>query len=312
MADMQPERRVWMRWVPVMFALACETPARPTPPPAPSSLSSTLPSSTAAAPSAVARPPRAERPYLWFAAKSKRAPLVMFLHGYGSSPEHAASILTFDRVARDLDVHIAVPAGTTDRSGLQFWHASDACCDFDRSGVDDVRALRSVIAETRAKHDVSAVFVVGFSNGAFMAHRLACDASEDIDGFAAVAGVGFSDPKRCRPTRPLSMLQIHGTNDRAVDYEGGHVLGRKDVAAHPGAASTMQFWVQHDRCGPAAHPPPPHIIGGLPTSVVAHASCQGGTRVALWTIAEGGHLVPMDQPTMKAAITFLLGAAPRE
>ena len=312
-----------MRWLPVIFALACETSARPTPPPsltAPPSQTAPKPtapsptaqlSSTELAPSDAAQPPRAERPYLWFAAKSNRAPLVMFLHGYGSSPEHAASILAFDRVARDLNVHVAVPAGTTDRSGLQFWHASDACCDFDRSGVDDVRALRSVIAEVRAKHDVSATFVVGFSNGAFMAHRLACDASADIDGFVAVAGVGFSDPKRCKPARPLTMLQIHGTNDRAVAYHGGHVLGRKDVAAHPGAKSTTAFWVQHNGCGAATHPPPPHVIGGLPTSVVEHAKCKDGTRVALWTIAEGGHLVPMDRPTMEAAIAFVV-AEPRE
>lgn len=244
---------------------------------------------------------------MWFPAGDEAAPLVMFLHGYGASPEHSARVLELAALAKRTNVHIAAPEGTPDESGLRFWHANAACCDFDRSGIDDVATLNRVLDDIDARHAVTQHYLVGFSNGAFMAHRLACDASERIDGFVAFAGVGDEDTSRCKPKRPLTMLQIHGTADRGVRYRGGYVLGKKEMARHPGAEETVAFWAKHNACGEPTHPPPPHDISNHPTTVVQHA-CAKETRVALWTVNGGGHLVGIDPVTMEAAIRFLLAS----
>jgi polyhydroxybutyrate depolymerase len=251
--------------------------------------------------------PEPVRSHLWFSAKSAEAPLMMFLHGYGSSPAQAARTLRLRAIADELDVHVVVPAGTPDSEGLRFWRASDACCDFDGTGIDDVASLTRLLKRVTEQHQVSRTIVVGFSNGAFMAHRLACDASDVVDGFAAFAGVGPANAASCKPGRPLPMLQIHGTADKAVRYEGGFVLGRKDVARHPGAVATTKFWADHNQCGPPTSPPPPHAIADRETSVMAFSDCAKGAPVALWTVKGGGHLIGIDRPTVEAAIRFLLG-----
>lgn len=277
-------------------ARAVVTAASSTPPASPSQLAP-LPS---AAPDPV-------RPYLWFAAKSKRAPLIVFLHGYGSNPAQSVEALSLDRVAKAVDVHIAVPEGTPDKNGLRFWHADGACCDFDRLGIDDVAALTAVLADVAARHDVSEQYLIGFSNGAFMAHRMACDAAELIDGFVAFAGVGPLDQARCRAAQPLHMLQIHGTADRAVRYGGGKVLGRPDVDTHPSAPDTMRFWAERGRCTGKREVAPPHPISDKPTSSVVHVGCAQRRRVGMWTVTGGGHLVGIDRKTFEAAVAFMLG-----
>ena len=61
--------------------------------------------------------------------------------------------------------------------------------------------------------------VVGYSNGGFMAHRLACDAS-DLVTKCQLAGTSWAQLERCAPTNPVSILQVHGTWDMITRYEG--------------------------------------------------------------------------------------------
>ncbi len=295
-----------MRLAALMVLVACREPT-----PAPAATTAVLDGgASSAAPATTTQPTSAlaaVRPYLWFSARSARAPLVLFLHGYGASPAQAAEALGLAAVAQALDVHIAAPEGTPDRQGLRFWNAGPACCDFDRTGIDDVATLTAVLEDASRRHPVTARYVVGFSNGAFMAHRLGCAASDRIDGFVAFAGVGPQGGVGCHPTRPLHVLQVHGTRDRAVDYEGGTVLGRSDVEPHPGAEATLRFWAAHDGCTEERQVAPPHPISGKPVTALTWNRCEGGRRVALWTITGGGHLTGIDQPTVSAAIRFLLG-----
>lgn len=297
---------VWL-----LFAVGCQSQTAPsgrgtaravdttvTPPPPASTTQPAAPAK--AAPSSV-------RPYLWFAARSKKAPLIVFLHGYGSTPAQSVLALSLDRVAKASDVHIAVPEGTADQSGLRFWHAGGACCDFDRLGIDDVAALTAVLRDVSSKHEVSERYLIGFSNGAFMAHRMGCDAAELIDGFAAFAGVGPLDAKQCGASQPLAVLQIHGTADKAVRYGGGKVLGRPDVDTHPSAPDTVRFWAEHNGCTRQGEVAPPHSISDKPTTALVHEGCAQKKRVGMWTVAGGGHLVGIDRATFEAAVAFLLG-----
>ena len=95
------------------------------------------------------------------------APLVVMLHGYGSSgPEHAQG-LGLQQLSDDASFVLAMPDGLVDSNGRRFWNATDACCDFDGVGVDDVAYVRWILDDvaSRMPIDPARVYVVGHSNG---------------------------------------------------------------------------------------------------------------------------------------------------
>ena len=91
------------------------------------------------------------------------------------------------------------PAGTADSSGSHFWNATDACCNFENSQVDDVAYLDGLITEISAAYNVDPkrIYVVGHSNGGFMAYRMACAKADRIAAVVSVAGATFATPASC-------------------------------------------------------------------------------------------------------------------
>ena len=74
------------------------------------------------------------------------------------------------------------PNGIKNSVGMRFWKATDACCDFLKAGQDDSSYVRSLIDELSSilRIDQNRIYAVGFSNGGFLAHKIACDHSEKI------------------------------------------------------------------------------------------------------------------------------------
>ncbi|HEX6835071.1 MAG TPA: PHB depolymerase family esterase, partial [Polyangia bacterium] len=138
----------------------------------------------AACSSAAPNPLVVARPYDWDEPagidKSKPAPLIMLLHGYSANGFAQDAYFGFMQLANDRGVYVAHPDGTIDASGEHFWNATDACCDFGNTGVDDVAYLNAVVDDMEAHFNIDKkrVFFVGHSNGAFMSHRMACDKAD--------------------------------------------------------------------------------------------------------------------------------------
>jgi len=90
----------------------------------------------------------------------------------------------------------------------------------------DERVVEPVVQEDRMRYvmlicsdDERRVFVTGYSNGAFLASKLAC---VDADRIAAIAPVsGLRDPADCAPKRPVPAVTFHGTGDEWVAFTGG-------------------------------------------------------------------------------------------
>ncbi|RLB45517.1 MAG: hypothetical protein DRI90_28360, partial [Deltaproteobacteria bacterium] len=164
------------------------------------------------------RPLLGRRPYQLLRphalAAGARHPLFIYLHGLGASGRRLLSALDLAAFADRKQVFIVAPDGTRDSRGRRFWNASGACCDFDRSGVDDVAYLTALIDDVRARQpvDPKRIYVVGYSNGGFMAHRLACELSDRIAGIASFSGAAY-DATECT-AEPVTVLQVHGDRDR--------------------------------------------------------------------------------------------------
>lgn len=296
-----------------------ETPAQATPRSAQGAAAAS-PSPRTAAPSAAAESPPlqppsallASRPYRVYVPRAvdaaQRPPLFVFLHGLGASADVLWRTLDLSSFAEAERVVVAAPDGTHNAQGARFWNATDACCDFDRVGPNDVRYLEALIDDVLTKHSVDAkrVFVIGYSNGAFMAHRAACELSHRVAGVAGISGVGWSEPSRCRPTEPVTILQIHGDADRSVTYRGGRLRQRADLPSYPGAQQTVAHWAKHNRCALAASATSAGpSISDKQTTRLRYGHCPA-TAVELWTVHDGGHLIGMHRSDLRAVKRFLM------
>ncbi len=222
-----------------------------------------------------------------------RLPLIVLLHGYSSNPGNIHGYMRLFPLAERRGFLYATPVGTREQNGSRnFWNATDACCNFQGSEVDDVAFLRSLITTLiNTRHaDPKRVYLVGHSNGGFMSHRMACEHPEMIAGIASLAGATFSNPASCGPAQPVNILQIHGTADSVIQYYGGLFGGRP----HPGAMETVQNWADSNGCRRPVTERAQSIdldlnVPGLDTKVTTYSACPPGGAVELWTIAGGSH-----------------------
>ena len=220
-------------------------------------------------------------------------PLVILLHAYtgdGLSQERYFDLQPLAEERGFLYVH---PDGVLDGSGYRGWNATDACCG--DSDADDTAYLNFIIDEVSAAYSVIAtrIYLVGHSNGGFMAHRMACDHADRIAAIVSLAGATFLDRAKCAPTEPVSVLQIHGTADERIRYDGGF----RESAFYPGAETTVAIWSTFNGCSPATG-----LLGtmdldaklaGDETTREEFKDCPGDGAVELWTIREGGHGPPL-------------------
>jgi polyhydroxybutyrate depolymerase len=240
-------------------------------------------------------------------------PLVVLLHGYGASGLLQEIYFGLGDLAEARTFLLAYPDGTVDSTGSRFWNATDACCDFDHTGVDDVAYVTAVIDDMSARFTVDPrrVYLVGHSNGAFMSYRMACDRAPRIAAIVGLAGATWADPARCAPAEPVAILHVHGDADTDVIYTGSVIAG--DV--YPGAQESVALWAGYDGCSPDLTSAGPNRdlvtnVDGAETEVAEHAGCAGGAAVELWTIHGAGH-IPMFQSDWAATIFDWLLAHPK-
>src|SRR5262249_58061833 len=80
-------------------------------------------------------------------------PLVMLLHGYSASGDLQESYMMFTPIADAKGFLYVHPDGTKDAMGLQFWNATNACCDFGSPKIDDSTYLETVIQEIEQRYN---------------------------------------------------------------------------------------------------------------------------------------------------------------
>ncbi|MCB0510498.1 MAG: hypothetical protein KDC82_07015 [Bacteroidetes bacterium] len=212
-------------------------------------------------------------------------PLVINLHGYGSDAPQQALYGNFRNLA-DVDNFLIVqPNGTFDLSGTRYWNA------FVNSGaVDDVNFISELIDSLSEDYNIdqSKVFSTGMSNGGFMSYKLACELSGKIAKIASVTGsMNTMLENTCNPGKAVPVMQIHGTADPTVAYNGSiGVMAIEDV---------VDFWVNNNNCNPTPLTSSLPDINTADNSTVQRFVYTGGdnnSEVIFYKITNGGHTWP--------------------
>ena len=247
-------------------------------------------------------------------------PLVILLHAHGSSGLSEEDYLDILPLAEDRGFFYCFPNAILDAYGYLTWNAyftnsADAAA-FGETYADDVGYLRGLIAETERHFTVDRkrVYVIGHSNGGYMAHRLAGDASDIIAGIASLAGVPLLPGMSDRPTEPVNILQIHGTADGTVPY-ADHVPSNPNAPLIPGAVHTIEIWADYNGAHNPVTDAAPSMdldldVAGLDTVVTRYQNYPPGGAVELWTINGGNHF-PTISPIFSASVIDWLLAHPK-
>ena len=222
-------------------------------------------------------------------------PLVVLLHGYTSTSAEVDGFFHGSVEAERRRFLLMLPDGATDAAGDRFWD--------DTAHSPDSQFLGSAIAAVRDAYDIgrSSVFVLGHSNGGFMAHRLACDHADQVAAVVSVAGTAYEEDE-CEPARPVSVLQVHGDTDHTIRYGGGAIVS---LGRYLSARDVVTRWRRLDGCSPGGVAGPAldlePTLPGAETTVLAWHGCGEEAEVALWTIVGGEH-VPARTPLFYDAV----------
>ena len=226
--------------------------------------------------------------------------IIVLLHGYGSNAKRRAD--GYFRFSSEVDKRgfgLLLPNATQDSQHRSLWNGQTRVLPtFSARETDDVGYIKSLIDEARTIAAFDQVFAVGHSNGGFMAYRLACEDVEDLTAIVSLAGGAHSDGAECRVPTPLSVLQIHGTEDALVLYEGGRLPTHPDPhrAPVPSAKGSVLRWAERAGSDIEAAEQRPRIdtdsaVEGDETTVWRWSSeCADGVVTEIWTIEGGGHV----------------------
>lgn len=148
---------------------------------------------------------------------------------------------------RQMEAHVGL-SRLADRGRFVVLYPSAAGADhfwrLNRArGPDDLAITRDLLDAVVGARcvDPRLLYATGISNGGGMAARVGCELSDRFAAIAPVAG-GYSSLDPCRPDRPVAVLEIHGTADTVVPYEGRGARHAGSVRAY------LRGWVARDRC----------------------------------------------------------------
>ena len=204
------------------------------------------------------------------------APLVLNFHGFTSNAAQQSQFSAMNPLADAEGFIVAYPQGI-DSS----WNAGACCGNAMTQLIDDVGFVRKLVDALAAQLciDGKRVYATGMSNGGFMSHRLACEASDVFAAIAPVSAVNGTEP--CAPERPVPVMMFNGTADILVAYNGGGNFAKS-------APQTFEEWADRDGCTDDAVP---GKMAGM-ASCESHEACDAGVSVVFCTFEGMGHCWP--------------------
>jgi len=215
------------------------------------------------------------------------------LHGYGSDAIEQMNYTNFNNLANTKENNFILihpqgaPLNTALTSSSSHWNSGGWTIG---STVDDVDFIDTIIALVSQKYNLNQnrIYSTGMSNGGFMSYHLACNLSSKIAAVASVTGSMSSETyESCNPDHPTSILQVHGSIDVTVPFQGNSALGMRSVN------DVMDYWKLYNACDVD---PTSIIIDYFDIEIAVqhdtYSNCLNDVHVELYKIEGMGHTWP--------------------
>lgn len=213
------------------------------------------------------------------------APLVLNFHGYTSNALEQMLYGDFRPIADTAGFILVHPLGTKDLLGNNHWNVG-----WGTSTADDIGFTAALIDSLSAQYAINPerIYSTGMSNGGFMSYTLACELSDRIAAIASVTGsMTVNQNQSCDPVHPMPVMEIHGTADGTVAYEG-------NILFTP-IPSVLAFWTQFNQCetSPEINPIPDiDTADGCTAEHHLYKNGNQGVEVEHYKIIGGEHTWP--------------------
>ncbi|MBL4652976.1 MAG: T9SS type A sorting domain-containing protein [Flavobacteriales bacterium] len=217
-------------------------------------------------------------------SSSVSTPLVFNFHGYGSNMTDQMGYGDFRDIADTANFIIVHPMGTFDGGGTSFFNAGWG------GSVDDVGFTAALINSIASEYNINEdrVYSTGMSNGGFMSYYLACELSDRIAAIASVTGTfNVNQVNSCNVQRPMPVMEIHGTADPTVPYNGNSTM--------ESTPNTVNYWVNYNNCDTGSvftDVPNSNTTDNCSVEHFLYKNGDTGVEIELYKIIDGAHTWP--------------------
>lgn len=213
-------------------------------------------------------------------------PVLFNFHGYSSNASQQLFYGDFRSIADTAGFLIVLPEGTNDGTGTSHFNVG-----WGGSSVNDV-AFTSALIDTLINDysvDVSRIYSTGMSNGGFMSYHLACNLSSRIAAVGSVTGsMVAATEANCNASHPTPIIEIHGTMDPTVPYNGQSGLSVSIPAV-------LTHWATYNNCDASAIVTPipnTNTTDGSTVEKSAYLNGDNCSEVVHFKVIGGGHTWP--------------------
>ena len=231
-----------------------------------------------------------DRSYILHKPKNfdKNSPLVFMLHGFGSSSMNIMSYSQMNLIADQNGFMVCYPQGSRLETGQSHWNAN-----LDMSSVNDIGFLSSLAKLIQKNYDVNPenTFVSGMSNGGFMSYTLACEKPDVFRAIASITGtMSGRDWQNCKPSFNIPIMQISGTEDKTVPWDGTMSTAYGWGGA-PHIVKVVDFWAEKNGCNvdEKINFPDLDLSDKSTVSLVKKKGSPKNNQVWFYTVNGGGH-----------------------
>ena len=169
-------------------------------------------------------------------------PVLFFLHGLGDNITRCDQEFNFQQVADNYGWMVVIPQALNEGYG-SMWNAGLTASTTNDSGF--LMALLDSLA-TQYPVNQDSIFFTGFSMGGFMSHRMAIEHGDRINAAAPVSGLITTYMANHTAVAPVRILDIHGTTDPVVGYDGGSEYFGYQLGLS--VENILNYWINANGC----------------------------------------------------------------
>ncbi|MAP95702.1 MAG: hypothetical protein CMK07_12200 [Ponticaulis sp.] len=226
---------------------------------------------------------------------SASAPVIMIFHGGGGSAQRMQEQSQYlARQFRARGFIVLYMNGTARRQteNLRTWNADHCCAYAQRENIDDVSYIDATLDRLSefVAIDRNRVYLLGHSNGAMLAYRVAGDLSFTPAGIVTVSGAMFEDQPAVPET--TRVLTIHTRDDDTVSFDAS----KRDRSQRFRTAPNFSFPEVIDRLHQLKACDAPIASAVSPGVLVSRADCAADSQVIAISAEQGGHEWPKTIP----------------